>query len=849
MTLPVKARVSAMFGAGPFDIPGDHYLVVPTGHAVTPDAAALDIVGDIHVRVEVFLPDWSPGVVLYFAAKYVDSGDQRSWAFGLWDTGELFFKWSTAGTLGTTTTHTTFGHRIPQGSRRIAVGVKFDVDNGASGNTATFETATSIGGTWSDFATVTASGTTSIFSSSAPLEVGNVDDGTFTALGEGDGRAFKMELRSSIAGTVVANPDFTAQALGTTSFADGTGKTWTLSGASIAGFDWTALPEDRPMSLVWNQGRSNELDWFTAQGATAVLRNNDRRYDPDYAAGPHAGNLLPRVPVRFQLSSDGGATWVDEFYGFVHDGWEQQYSKPFTSRCQLQLLDMLDVLDSYPLPDTAYDTAVARSGPLAFWKQDEESGTQMADSSGNGNHGVYENGEPADPLVFGGKHGRLVPHTGSNRGKFVGGTLPTGPPCSIEAWVKFPRDLTVTHKIVVIQRDHSLATAVFFHVQTSGGGSPNGELVIQFANLFIPGSYAARGDTRIDDDRIHHVAVTLASTAAADIKLYVDGRENTKTTISGTAGVTWESKLIWTVGNTISDAYTDTGLGGVIDEVAIYDKVLTPTEIADHYAAGVTAFDGEATGTRIGRVLDLVGIPTTLRDVATGDTTLGPFVPGGDSAGAYIAKVVESEQGVFHVAHHDGGKLKFRGRYARLTETRSVTSQATFSDSPGTLTPYREDIGPDPNGIATVVNVVDVSWRGGTETVVDTTSRDRYGPQARTLSTDAPSPVAARSAGYWLMARYSNPRTHIRRVPLGPGGGGVSLVAKVLGLRVSDRVTVVRHPAKVGAAQTDELIVEGVAHEMNADQSWLTTLVTSNADDTQVWIWGTSAWGVDTVWG
>ncbi|MPY81594.1 MAG: hypothetical protein GEV04_25140 [Actinophytocola sp.] len=61
-------------------------------------------------------------------------------------------------------------------------------------------------------------------------------------------------------------------------------------------------------------------------------------------------------------------------------------------------------------------------------------------------------------------------------------------------------------------------------------------------------------------------------------------------------------------------------------------------------------------------------------------------------------------------------------------------------------------------------------------------------------------------------------------------------------------MTVRRHPQQTGAAITNELFVEGVSHQVEG-VAWRTSLRLSTADLGDVWIWGTSAWGVDAVWG
>lgn len=535
------------------------------------------------------------------------------------------------------------------------------------------------------------------------------------------------------------------------------------------------------------------------------------------------------------------------FTMFVKDGWEQQYLKPYGATCTLELTDLLDVITGTALPQSAYDAVVLADGPKAFWKMDEESGTQMFDSSGNGLHGQRDNGEAVDPLVVGGGKAFNAPHIGDNRGIFIGESLPVGYPCTIEAWIKTPRDLTQSKTIVGIQKNGSLTSAVTLMID-GPGASPNGQLAIEFLNL--GGGYTARGQTPIDDDRVHYVAVTIGGTAAADVLLYVDGVVETKTTVSGTTPGNWPGHFWWTVANAPDTGFGDFGLDGAIDEVAVYDRVLSAAEIAEHYDVGLSAHDGDLSGARIDRVLDLVGVPASMRNIADGDTAMGPADYGGSTVGEYLAKIIESEQGSLFCDHRNGGRITFEGRYHRITDTRSNTSQASFTDVAGEEWCYRPELRVEPNGMASLINTVDVQWQGGTETVDDPASVDAYGANRRSIATDAPNPATAQSAGRWLMAQHSQPQTRVRSLPLTPGGSQTGLRAVVLGQQISDRITVNRNPVNVGDQITNELYVEGIHHEFDADGTWLTTYNTSNADTApQPFIWSVSRWGVDTRWG
>jgi len=845
-----------MRGAGPLDEAGVYYLDVNgavLARATTPDDAALDVTGDMEVRVDATLVAWQspPTTGMELFGKFVPPSNQ-SWVLWVDANRRLVLRHSADGTAAI---DNVCPAPLPIASGRLAVSAVIDVDNGVGGHTVFFRTAATIAGPWTLIGSSVTSGTTSVFNSTATMGVGDVPSSGFA---RPTGRFHAAQLIAGQAGTDVrANPDFTAQAPGTTSFADAAGRTWTVvSPATISGFDWEAIPDEvtdtgtrqRLRTLSWQVGRDDELDRFPPGTGSAELRSNDRLLDPEYTAGDLFGYLLPQVPMRFRCLDPA----ADLFYGFPLSGWQQTYEKPYASRSAVQLTDLLGVIQGTALPGTAYEAEVLADQPSAFWRLDESAGTQMADSSGNGRHGVYDNailGE--DPLVLGGGGSVRFPHVGDNRGQWSGEGLPVAAPCTLEAWVQTDRDTLAVKTIIAAQRDYSLGSALALQIHPAASGSPNGEVVIDFFGL---GSfYKARGDTRIDDNEPHHVVCVIsgAGTSPSDVALYVDGALETKTTVSGTNPGTWSGHLIWTVGNTTDNGFGDYGFDGLVDEAAIYGYALSAEQVAAHYEAGSEAFAGELSGARINRVLDIIGVPDSLRDIADGDTPVGPATYDGSTVGEYLGRVVESEQGALYVDHPGGGKLKFRGRYARLTETRSTTSQATFTDNddlPGAWC-YRNDIAPEPNAADTIVNTVKVGWQGGTEIVTDDDSIAAYGARSRDIDTEASTPQAARSAGLWLIGRYSQPQARIRRLPLGPGGGQDGLDAIVVAQQVSDRITVERRPQDVGATIENELIVEGIRNEMNLDGSWYATYNTSNADDGEAWIWGLSEWGVTTTWG
>lgn len=271
LSLNTPCRVSTTRTTKVMDLPGGD-----VDYATTVDAAVLDITSDIDIRFDAHLHDWRTTSVLACKWRSVSPTNQRSWAFETTSGGFLKLWWSSAGTLATVLSATSTS-ALPVTTGRLAVRVTLDVNNGASGNTATFYTSDTISGTWTQLgSTVIASGTTSIFSSSSAVETGGYGEAAETTAeltgASVYGWLYGFQLRSGIGGTLVANPDFTAQSVGATSFADTTSspRTWTLtSGASLTDRHWRFHGEISSWPQTWDATRRNVTVQVTAAG---VLR-------------------------------------------------------------------------------------------------------------------------------------------------------------------------------------------------------------------------------------------------------------------------------------------------------------------------------------------------------------------------------------------------------------------------------------------------------------------------------------------------------------------------------------------------------------------------------------------------
>lgn len=198
-------------------------------YASTPDAAALDITGDLDMRWEGEA-DWNRQAPQFLIGKWDTVAGNRSYHMRLQD-GFLYLQVTTD---GTSSIH--INESLPPLPRRAALRGTLDADNGAGGCTLRLYTADSIEGPWTQFGTdgvITALGPITVFSSSAPLQI---TPGTQTdappVRSPLIGKVYKAEVRNGIDGTVVAAPDFTGLAPGTTSFTDSAGRAWTVTGTA-----------------------------------------------------------------------------------------------------------------------------------------------------------------------------------------------------------------------------------------------------------------------------------------------------------------------------------------------------------------------------------------------------------------------------------------------------------------------------------------------------------------------------------------------------------------------------------------------------------------------------------------
>ena len=287
---------------------GANGLVLPgtTGnYASTPDAAALDITGDITLVARVALTDWTPAADSVIAGKWVSTGNQRSYALIVQSNGLLRIDASTDGANNGAADQfaSTVAPTVSNGDT-LWIAATLDVDNGAAGATATFWTS-SDGVTWTQLGTAqTKAGTRSTYSSSAALDMGafNVgasgpSSGTLSVARVYSGSTFTT---AGPGGSLVLDADF--RRANAASFTCDTGQVVTInSGAAVSAW--------RNGGTLATSGAYLSLSGLTLPGVAGNYASV-----PDAAALDITGDIT--LVARVALTD-----WTPAAFQTLHDKW------------------------------------------------------------------------------------------------------------------------------------------------------------------------------------------------------------------------------------------------------------------------------------------------------------------------------------------------------------------------------------------------------------------------------------------------------------------------------------------------------------------------------------------------
>jgi len=599
---------------------------------------------------------------------------------------------------------------------------------------------------------------------------------------------------------------------------------------------WTPLVKVEAVSI--DTGREREEGRAKAGTATITVRNDDRRYDPENTFSPLTPNVQPGVKV--QVAATWGGDTFHLFTGFV-DEWPQTYESSWSARVDIPATDAFGQLAAIDLAESVFATVVRDLGPSA-WYRLGETGEVAADSTDGNRPGQYQpvSGAPqgsqgAPGLIEGDKDGAFAPAFGADqRVSIPYSTLIDGYPFTVCATIRaayFADD-----RVILDARNLPVAAtgrlSLFIGLNGKVYAEVNGGSTVA----------ALESVRRVDDGQVHNLAWVVAN--STDMRLYIDGALDKVVTLTSS----FPQDLVG--GFAIGNRLGTTGIaeqafarvpGDALDEVVIFDRALTGTEVAAMTATAVTGWGGQTTGQRVGAVLDLVGWPAAARDLQPGNTVLTSGSGLGGSALDAVLTAGDAEDGLLHVAGDGDVTLVERfGVPFFSSATFSDTNEGVFVDA----LPY-EQLEPSAPG-RFIRNRVTVTPEGlAPQLAVDTASKDRYGLKTYERGPLPISQHQATDAARHILGRYKDPHTRFNSITLKASGLETAMWPQMLGRKLGDVITVYRRPQDVGSAFGVLCRIEGIAHEFTGTD-WETTWALSPATQVTYWTLGTSTLGTST---
>jgi hypothetical protein len=237
-----------------------------------------------------------------------------------------------------------------------------------------------------------------------------------------------------------------------------------------------------------------------------------------------------------------------------------------------------------------YSSTVLADSPIAYWRLGESSGTSAVAAVGP--NGTYQNSPTLGVAGFltGDSNTAVTFARASAQGVGISTGMPAGVAAgySVEMWTNMAA-------ISVDGQEHTLWSADQINVGANIQlryryfSGPDDYLLywwfwdgtqrtVNVANFLTSN---ALGGGR------HHLVVTH-DFAGKSAKVYVDGALNTTTSLAAfgtvsTLAANASSRIAGYMGNDLTNA------SGTLDEVAIYNAVLTLGQVSAHYTAGITA--------------------------------------------------------------------------------------------------------------------------------------------------------------------------------------------------------------------------------------------------------------------
>lgn len=319
-------------------------------------------------------------------------------------------------------------------------------------------------------------------------------------------------------------------------------------------------------------------------------------------------------------------------------------------------------------------------GLVGYWSFNEGTSTSATDFSGYGNNGTFNNisNPPTNSSGWiSGKLGKAVKFDGSN--DFVSAAnssslnLGGKTEFTLSAWVKVRAFNIVSNcdnDAIIAKGGDAVAGGYFLYLGDTGSCGPNTGIVY-LSGGFVDGSAVVHnaggangGIVQLKKDTWYHLTVIYNGST---LKTYVNGVEDASLNTTATVASNSETLSI--------GANTNNGGGGayayrtnsIIDEVRIYNRAISLSELAGLYRSGVTSYKAPSNRSLVGWWPMEEGTSTMIADYSGNNnhgTTTGMAVPPTAFSGwttGRLGKALNFDSENDRVDIPDSGSLNFGG--------------------------------------------------------------------------------------------------------------------------------------------------------------------------------------------
>lgn len=537
----------------------------------------------------------------------------------------------------------------------------------------------------------------------------------------------------------------------------------------------------------------------------------------------HDWDELGVFPANGITAWDAGGV-TDVWQGFI-EKYEEVWPDAASADVKIHCTDFLKILNLFTLL-APYPATVLKDAPIAYYRLADSSGPVATDSSGNANNGTYLNSVTLGAAT-------LVSDTSDKAITIAGdaGLVQLPPPVALSGTSDWSVEgflaTTNTTQGQFLFTQGVTGSSVTLGINSFGAGT---------AFSFVPGIGSAiiSATATYDDGAPHHYVLTHS--AAGAVTLYVDNvNVGSKSGGTGTIDAVIQPPAIG-VGLTPSLAAPY-----VVDEVAIYSTVLSPTQVAAHYSAAL-GWPNDLSGARIGHMLDFIGVASADRSLDAGLSTIQPLASraGGLS---HCQEVAATENGLLFVS--PSGVLTFFQRDHIIVTPSSKNSQATFGNNGTTELPCNPGTAPGTDDLDLWTGAQVARTGGQIANVTNASAATTFVPRilvpAAYINT---SDLECTAAAQYLTNRYSHQQSRIASLSFKPYSSPGLMYPQALHRRLWDRITLNwTRPGRVGPRFTLVALIEGISQHYEKQKSWQTTYALSPADPTAYMIWDDAVFG------